>query len=420
MMTSRERVEKALNHQQPDKVPLDLGATPVSSISAATLDKLRKALKLEVRPVKIQEPLQLLGSVENDVVDALGVDIVGLWSPSTFFDYKNTDWKPWQLFDGTEVLVGGGFTVTQDAKGDSYLYPGGDTSVQPSGKLPKGGYYFDNLFRQEAVDYDNLNAKEDFRGDFSLFTDEQLRHYENTVNKLYTETDYAIIGVYGGASLGDLAFLPGPGLKRTPGIRNIEDWYAAHYANPEYINDVYDLQVEIALKNLHLYKQAVGDKIQAIVVSGTDFGTQRGEYISPQMFRDIYKPQFKKVNDWIHANTNWKTFYHSCGSIVNLLDDMVEIGVDIINPVQCSAEGMDPQFLKDKYRGKLVFWGGGIDTQKTLPFGTPEEVRAETLERLKIFSENGGYIFNPVHCIQYGVPVDNLLTAADTAYHFKL
>lgn len=127
---------------------------------------------------------------------------------------------------------------------------------------------------------------------------------------------------------------------------------------PGYIKEVYEFQTEVAIKKLKQYKEAVGEKIQVIQISGTDFGTQRSEFISPDMYREFYKPYHKKVNDWVHENTTWKTMYHSCGSLVKLLDDFVEVGIDILNPVQCSAAGMEPKFLKEKYGSKLVFWGG--------------------------------------------------------------
>jgi len=194
----------------------------------------------------------------------------------------------------------------------------------------------------------------------------------------------------------------------------------AHYIYPDYIKEVYDLYTEIALKNLELYKQAVGDKIQVIQISGTDFGTQRSEIMSPDLYREFYKPYHKTLNDWVHENTNWKTFYHTCGSVVKLLDDFVDSGVDIMNPVQCSAKGMEPTFLKEKYGDKLTFWGGGIDTQKTLPFGTPDEVKAETLERLSIFAPGGGFVFNTIHNIQQPTPVENIVALYDAIKQYNI
>jgi len=403
------RVRNAINHQQTDRIPVDMGATAVTGIAAGALDRLRKALHLQEKKVKVHEPFQILGMVEEDVRKAIGVDIVGLWAPTTFFNYRNEAWKPWKLFDGTDVLVGRGFTVKEDEKGDLLIYPAGDTTVPPSARLPKGGFYFDNITRQEPVDVNHLQGRKDFEEQFTLFKDEDLRYYQEAVDDLYTNTEYSIIGNFGGAGIGDVAYLPGPGLKKTPGIRKVDEWYMAHVLYPEYIKEVYDFQIEIALKNLQMYKEVVGDKIDVIFVSGTDFGTQRSEFMSPDMFREFYKPRFKKINDWIHQNTSWKTFYHSCGSIVRLLDDFVDMGVDILNPVQCSANGMDPVFLKEKYGDKLVFWGGGVDTQKTLPFGTPDQVKQEVLQRLEIFAKGGGYIFNAIHNIQAPTPVENIL-----------
>jgi hypothetical protein len=418
-MTARERVIKALNHEQPDKVPVDLGGTVVTGISAKALVKLRQALKLEPRLVKVFEPFLFLGEVEEDVRQTIGADIVGLSLPNTFFGYKNTGWKPWKLQDGSEYLVGEAFTYKVDPNGDTYAYPQGDTNVPPSAVMPKGGYYFDNIVRQGPLDEDTMNGRADFAGDFSLLSDEDLKYYENRINDLYYNTEYAIIGNFSGFGIGDAALLPGPWLKHTPGIRNIEDWYVAHLLQPDYIKEIFDYQFEIAMQNVKRYREVVGNKIQCLFVSGTDFGTQRGEFIAPDLFREIYKPYFKRINDWIHQNTSWKTFYHTCGSVVNLLDDFVEIGVDIINPVQCSAYGMEPEFLKKKYGDKLVFWGAAIDTQKTLPTGTPDQVRAETLERLRIFSEDGGFICNPIHNIQADTPAENMVAFFDAIREFN-
>ncbi|HHV62909.1 MAG TPA: methyltransferase [Firmicutes bacterium] len=408
-MTSRERVKKTLNHEEPDRVVVDIGSTSVTGISASALARLRKALNLDDHPVKVHEPFQILGFVEDDVLKALGADVVGLWSPYTMFGYKNENWKPWRLFDGTEVLVGGGFVLSEDGEGNLYIHPGGDASAPPSGKLPKGGFYFDNIVRQEPIDESRLDGRRDYGEQFKVFSEEECRYYEEESRRLYEGTDFGIIGNFGGASLGDVALLPGPSLAHPKGIRDPQEWYIAHITHPEYIKDVFAMQTEVALKNLELYRQAVGDRIEAIFVSGTDFGTQRSEFISPDFYREFYKPFHKQINDWIHKHTPWKTFFHTCGSVVNLLDDLVDAGVDILNPVQCSAAGMDPVYLKEKYGKKLVFWGGGIDTQRTLPFGTAEEVKAQALERLRIFAPGGGYVFNAIHNIQQPTPIENIL-----------
>ncbi|MDF2613394.1 MAG: hypothetical protein K0S71_1180 [Clostridia bacterium] len=408
-MTPRERLQLTLEHKDPGKVVVDMGGTAVTGISAKALSNLRKALHLPEQLVKVHEPFQMLGSVDEDIRRALDIDIVGVGGINNIFGFKNDGWKPWKMSDGNEVLVGEKFYTSSDEVGNTYLYPKGNTSVPASGKMPKGGFYFDNIVRQDEIDEDAMNPREDYKDDFQLFSEEELRYFEETTDYYYKNTDYGIFGHGSFMSLGDFCPLPGPGLEKTKGIRKPEDWIVAHYQYPEYVKETYEFQLEMALKNLELYKQAVGNKVQAIFISGTDFGTQRCEMISRDFFREFYKPYFKVVNDWVHQNTNWKTFYHSCGSIVNLLDEFVEAGCDILNPVQCSAQGMNPKMLKEKYGDKLVFWGGGIDTQNVMQFGTPEEVYEEVRGRLKIFAPGGGFVFNTVHNIQWATPTDNIV-----------
>jgi uroporphyrinogen-III decarboxylase len=152
----------------------------------------------------------------------------------------------------------------------------------------------------------------------------------------------------------------------------------------------------------------VGDRIAAIFISGTDLGSQRGAFISPAAYREMFMPYHKAINDWIHANTPWKTFYHSCGSMVALYDDFVAAGVDIVNPVQISAAGMDPEALKGRWGERLVFWGGGVDTQRVLPFGSPEEIEEHVRRNVAVLGRGGGFVFNAIHNIQAGIPAENL------------
>jgi hypothetical protein len=409
MLTPRQRLKRTLHHQDPGNVVFDLGSTAITGISASTLTRLRRALGLDEIPVRVHEPFQILGFVEDDVLTALGIDIVGVWPPSTMFGYSNDRWKSWRLFDGTDVMIGEDFVTSEDIDGNIYLHPNGNLEAPPTGKLPKGGFYFDNIIPKKKIDETHLNGKADFADQYSVYTDEECRFIETQARKLYENTSLGLIGQLSGGSLGDIAHVPGPNLVDPHGIRDPMEWYIAHKTHPEYIKDIFAYQTEITLQNAALYWEAVGSQVEAVVVSGTDFGSQRCELISPDLFRELYKPFYRQINDWIHAHTSWKTFFHCCGSIVRLLDDLVDCGVDILNPVQCSATGMDPTFLKKKYGEKLVFWGGGVNTQQTLPFGTPDEVRQEVLERLRIFAPGGGYVFNAIHNIQQLTPVENIL-----------
>jgi len=344
----------------------------------------------------------------------LGVDTYGIQLPVTIFGYKNENWKKFKMFDGTNILISGNFEYDVLKNGDIIQYPKGDRSAPPSGKMPKGGYYFDTIIRQEPIDEKKLDPKEWVEQTYSLYTDEDLEYLEKTSKWYYENTDYSLIGNFWGAGFGDISIVMGPHILHPKGIRAPEEWYMSLVTRKQYIKEIFQYQLELQMKNLKMYKQAVQDRIDVIVMGGTDFGAQRGPFISPNLYREVFKPLHKTMNDWVHKNTNWKTFYHTCGSNVDFLDDFVSAGIDILNPVQISAVGMNPNFLKKNYGDKFVFWGGGVDTQKTLPFGTSENVKEEVENNMHIFGKNGGFVFNTVHNIQATVPVDNLITMFKT------
>lgn len=412
-MNARERVICALDHKEPDRTPIDLGGGPTSGIAASLVYQLRRAYGLPEHPVRLTCPYQILGEIEDDLAACLGIDTVKPLDYYNMFGFTNEDWKEWTLFDGTPVLVPGKFNTVPDAEGNIMEYPQGDTSVPPSAKMPKGGFYFDAVIRQHPIDEDRLNVEDNLE-EFTPFSDEYLRWIETTVDEAYQKTDRAILGTPGGCALGDIAMVPGVNLKDPKGIRDVEEWYVSVIMRKDYITELFDRQSDIAVENLKLYKEAVGDKIVALYLCGNDFGTQHAPFCSPELFAEVYMPYYKKMTAWIHDNTPWKVFKHSCGAVEPLIGSFIEAGFDILNPVQCSANGMDPKLLKEKYGEKIVFWGTGVDTQQTLPFGTPDEVRAEVKERLEIFKPGGGFVFNTIHNAQVGVPVENFLAMMET------
>jgi Uroporphyrinogen decarboxylase (URO-D) len=409
-MTSRERVQMVIEHKEPDRVPLDLGACTVTGMHVDTVYKLRQALHLDEpgTPVKVMEPSQMLGEIKPDLMEALGVDVAGLVKPTTKFGFKNEDWKPWTTFEGTPVLVPGGFNTDPEQNGDILMYPGGDKSVPPSARMPKGGFYFDSIVRQPPIDENALNVEANLE-EFGPITDGDLEHLRREAERLYSETDKAVLANFGGTGFGDIANVPGPGVKHPRGIRDIEEWYISTVTRRDYVYRVFERQCEIGIKNLERIFAAVGNRVTAVYVTGTDFGQQNGPFISLKSYRDLFKPFHQEVTNWVRKNTQWKCFIHSCGSVRALLPDFIDEGFDIINPVQCSAAGMAPEELKKQFGERVTFWGGGVDTQRTLPFGTPEEVRQEVCSRLKIFGHSGGYVFNPTHNVQARVPVENVL-----------
>ena len=293
--------------------------------------------------------------------------------------------------------------------GDIVQYPKGDRSAPPSGRMPTGGFYFDSIVRQEPIDEAKLDPKEWVAQSYSLYTEEELRFLEETSRRWFESSNYSLVGNFWGAGFGDIALVPGPAVAHPKGIRDPEEWYVSSITRKEYVQEIFRLQLELQMKNLQMYRQAVGDRIDVVVMSGTDFGSQNGPFISPAAYREMFKPLHREMNDWVHANTEWKTFYHTCGSIVAFLDDFAEAGIDILNPVQISAAGMSPEILKSKYGEKFTFWGGAVDAQHTLSFGTPEQVKEEAAHNISVFSRGGGFVCNNVHNIQATVPTENLI-----------
>lgn len=416
-MTSGERVRTTLDHGAPDRVPIDLGATAVTGLHVSCVAALRDHYGLERRPVAVHEPYQMLGRLDEDLKQALGVDVEGVAGRETLFGFENRGWRPWKTFDGLEVLVPEGFRTRVATNGDLLIHPRGDLSAPPSGRMPKGGFFFDTIIRQPPLDEEHLDPEENLE-EFRPVTEVDLAHFRTQVERA-AATGRAVIAAFGGTSLGDIALVPAPSLPHPRGIRDVEEWYVSLRGRRDYVHQVFERQCEIALANLARIHAVVGDRVDAVFVCGTDFGTQTSAFCSVDTFRELWLPYYASVNGWIHDNTRWKTFKHSCGSVERFIPAFLEAGFDILNPVQCSAAHMEPDHLKRTYGDAIVFWGGGVDTQKTLPFGSPAEVREEVLRRLEIFARDGGYVFNPIHNVQARTPVANVVAMIEAVHEFR-
>jgi hypothetical protein len=417
-MNSREQFLKTVNHQQPDRVVLDLGASAVTGIHVQTISRLRRHFGLQRKPIRVIEPFQMLGEVGWELIDSIGIDVIGAWGRNNMFGFNNhAPYKEWKTPWGQRVMVPLNFNTTKDENGDLLMYPEGDTSIPPSAKMPKASYFFDAIIRQEPIVEEELNIENNLE-EFGLISDKDLEHWRIEVDKAYFSGN-AVIAGFGGTALGDIALVPGMNLRNPKGIRDVAEWYMSTAMRPDYIKGIFERQVEIAIENLKRIFAVVGNKVNAMFVCGTDFGTQDSTFCSPEQFDDMWLPHYKKINDWIHENTQWKTFKHSCGAVEGFMDNFIRAGFDIINPVQINAKGMDPKKLKERYGRNLVFWGGGVDTQKILPFGKPEEVREQVLRTCEIFSKDGGFVFNTVHNIQANVPVENIVAMLEAIQEFN-
>lgn len=416
-MTSRERVLATLDHKEPDRIPVDFGSTAVTGVHVSCVDSLRRHFGLRYSPVKVHEPYQMLGLIEPDLQEALGLDADGVTSRKTIFGFPNRNWKEWRMPDGLEVLVSGDFRTTTAPNGDILIYPEGDTTAPPSGRMPSDGYFFDTIVRQKPFDEDSLDPADNLE-EFSPISEEDLAHIKSGVEEA-GRSGRAVVSNFGGTAFGDIALVPAPFLKDPKGIRDIAEWYMSTTSRRDYVHRIFSRQAEIALGNLQTIHAAIGNTVDAVFLCGTDFGTQTSSFCSVPTFRNLYFPYYKQVNDWIHTHTTWRCFKHSCGSVEKFIPSFIESGFDILNPVQCSATGMAADQLKAKYGGRLTFWGGGVDTQHVLPFGTPAAVRAQVLDRCRTFGPGGGFVFNSIHNVQARTPVQNILAMLNAVREYN-
>lgn len=384
-LTSRERVMRSISHQQPDRVPLDLGGTRVTGIEPGAYSRLRRALGLNGDPPQVVDVWQMLAWVELPLVEALGADVLPVPYLTGPFGMRVDDWQPWRLDDGEPVQMPANFAPMHDAEGNLRLFLDGDLVALKTASSP----YFDRMVEFKV--YDPLPPVESWT--MPILTDEELTWRRDWAERLRRNTDKALVGDFGHI-LGRWG--------------SYQEWMYTIAADPDYVRAFYERKVESLLRNLALYRDAVGDNID-IIWLGEDFGTQKSLMISPRMFQQIVAPYYRRVFDWVHQHTAWKVFFHCCGAIYPIIGTLIECGIDILNPVQTTAAGMEPERLKAEFGDRLAFWGGGIDTQTVLPFGSQDEIRSQVHERVRIFGPGGGFVFSPIHNIQGDVSTERIL-----------
>jgi hypothetical protein len=414
-VNGKEKLKAAFEHRE-GPVPIDFGSNAVTGMHVSVVAQLREYYGLEKIPVKVIEPYQMLGEIDDELKDLIGIDVEGIYSNSTIFGFENTGWKEWQTPWKQNVLVPKDFNTSIEGE-DTVIYPQGDMTSAPSGRMPSTGYFFDTIIRQNPIVDSELNPEDNLE-EFKFIDEETLSYYKEECAKL-ENNDRGVIANFGGTGLGDIALVPAPFLKDPKGIRDITEWYMSTMIRRDYLHEIFNRQIDIAIANYEKIYSIVGESVQAAFICGTDFGTQNSLFCSTDTFKELYYPHYKRMNDWIHKNTGWKVFKHSCGAVEPLIELFIESGFEIINPVQISATGMDPQNLKSKYGDRVVFWGGGVDTQKTLPFGTVDEVRTQVLELCNVFAVNGGFIFNAIHNIQAKTPILNIVAMINAVNEFN-
>ncbi len=379
-MTSRARVQIALNHQEPDRVPIDLGGTVVSTIAIPTYAALRRHLGLAEKPIETLEVVQQVARVDEDVMDRLGVDVIPVFANAPDAPAPPPTTSP----DGT-VSFKDDFGATL--------------------KKPAGCHYFD--WQEFPLPEPSLTALAKIPWPDPADPG-RYRGLRNRVKSLRAGTDRALFGM---APCGHDMF------NQLFRVRGMENGLMDLVAEPEFAEAFFDRLCDTICTAQTLFLTEVGDLID-VQFAADDLAGQAGPLVSPELWRRMIKPRQARIIATIKAHTRAPVFYHSCGAVTEFLDDLIEIGVDILNPVQVSATRMDTAQLKKRFGKRLSFWGGGCDTQAMLNSGTPAQVREEVRRRIRDLAPGGGFVFNAVHNIQPLVPAANVAVMFDAALEF--
>ncbi len=409
-MTSRQRVLAALSHREPDRVPIDFGSNYNTSVNVIAYNRLKRHLGI-TSATYMRYIIPMLAAPDLDegreVMKIMGGDVLSL--PRYHVDGLLTkDWKEWELKDGSIAMVPGRFDPIQKEDGSLELVFRGVTQF----RMPKNGHYFDRIFSplggvENRQQLESLLSAIRAPGSGGLRTEEAeiLTSWAKTA---YETTDYALLGDTYGFSIYHV------GLEAF----GYHKYFTMMAAEPDMVHTFMNAIIEQNEAFFADYLKAVGPYIVAVIM-GDDYGTQRAPMISVKMFRELFKPYLTRICKFIHDTApNVKVLLHSCGAVKPLIPEFIEAGVDCLNPVQTTAEGMDPATLKREFGNDIVFWGGGVRCQTTLASGTVEDVRGEVKDLVETWKPGGGYIFCPDHDIQENVPPERILATYQAAQEY--
>jgi uroporphyrinogen decarboxylase len=410
-MTPRERVRTALSHREPDRPPIDFGGHRSSGIAAIAYARLKEALGITTGDVYVYDMVQQLAIVEPSVLDAVGADVVEL---GRGFMLDQDDWQPWVLPDGTPCQIPSFINIERRGE-DWYLLSddGVDLAIQKEGML-----YFEQIhwpWLERNIDEQDFSDLEDALvytmwtgiptpGAEIPLTEQGLRQLAAGAKALRESTDRAIMGLFGGNFFEVPQFL-----------YRMDNYLLYMGLYPEACQRLSQALCDYYMPRLEAWLGAVGPYID-VMLFGDDLGGQNGPLMSPAMYRRYYKPWHSRL--WRRAKElapQVNIHLHSCGGIEPLLEDLIEAGLESANPVQVTSAGMDPAHLKGTYGDRFTFWGGGCDTRRVLPYGTPDEVRAHVRGQIEVLSPGGGFVFQQVHNVMADVPPENVIAMFEAA-----
>ena len=408
-MNSRERVLATINHEEADRVPIDLGSTCVTSINLRAYGSLKRFLGISEGRARVYHTWVQVPELEPAIRDRLHIDTVTLPRYKMSLGVPNSEFKPWTYVDGNEYLAPVGFTPTINAAGDIEWWEHGIKIAEMPGEGTQG-FALQYHPLKHAQTPSEIDAWFDsYEGNFTgriRVTDEEIEWARAYGKRLRETTDKAIVSDY---VFGILHIVEG--------MVGTETIYMNLINKPDLAHYLFERLVHEYITHLRRYLDGVGEYID-VILGADDVGHQRGPMIKVDMFRDFLLPGHKLFCDTVHTHSNAKVLFHTDGSVMPFLQDLIDIGVDCFNTVQTDAAKMDAFELKKRFGKNLTFWGGGVDTHGVLPFGTPEQVREDVRRRIAIFGPGGGYVFSSIHNILGEVPPENILAAFDAAYEF--
>lgn len=413
-MNSRERVLAAIAHKQPDQVPVDLGSTPSSGISAIAYSNLLKAIGRTDLPVQIYDVVQQLAQPDMSIIDRFGIDVLDI---GRAFNTEEKDWHETILANGDKAFYPIHFNPVKQADGSYHCYD--EDGKRLLALMPQGATFFDQSYfpyiNGFPENYDTLD-EEMGRVLWSRYVHSPWDHTQDPdfwktlrekTLQLRASTDKALMIVCGCNLFEWGTFL-----------RRMDNFLMDLLCEPDQVARMLDQLLERHLATLAKVCDSVGDIVD-IIRFGDDLGMTSGPFMDVDTYRSLFKPRHKQLCDYVKTHSQMHTFIHSCGSISSLMPDLIEAGIEIFNPVQTNARQMEPEFLKKEFGQDCTFWGGGVETVGTLNNGTPEQVREQVLERLEIMSAGGGFVFNTVHNILPDVPPQNILAMFDAVKEFN-
>lgn len=413
-MNSRERVLAAIAHKQPDQVPVDLGSTPSSGISAIAYSNLLKSIGRTDLPVQIYDVVQQLAQPDMSIIDRFGVDVLDI---GRAFNTEEKDWHETILANGDKAFYPIHFNPVKQADGSYHCYD--EDGKRLLALMPQGATFFDQSYfpyiNGFPENYDTLD-EEMGRVLWSRYVHSPWDHTQDPdfwktlrekTLQLRASTDKALMIVCGCNLFEWGTFL-----------RRMDNFLMDLLCEPDQVARMLDQLLERHLATLAKVCDSVGDIVD-IIRFGDDLGMTSGPFMDVDTYRSLFKPRHKQLCDYVKTHSQMHTFIHSCGSISSLMPDLIEAGIEIFNPVQTKARQMEPEFLKKEFGQDCTFWGGGVETVGTLNNGTPEQVREQVLERLEIMSAGGGFVFNTVHNILPDVPPQNILAMFDAVKEFN-